>query len=197
MQQVESLRERKRLAARAALEKAALDLFNEKGFGRTTIDEIARAAEFSRSTFFRHFGSKEAVLFAAYQEGGEAFSRYLLARPHSEGLLEAYEEALVDMATQFDPVEQRGIAEARMRLFSSNPNLMARSREIVNRWETRIAETLARRDGLDKPERKHRVAAAVGVAISRAVSEEWSLNPDLDGERAIRTHFAELRQLCE
>ncbi len=38
-------------------------LFDEKGYEQTTVDDIARRAEVARATFFRHFRSKEDVIF--------------------------------------------------------------------------------------------------------------------------------------
>lgn len=48
---------------RLAIQGAALDLFEAQGYHKTTIDQIADAAEIGRRTFFRYFPSKEAVLF--------------------------------------------------------------------------------------------------------------------------------------
>jgi AcrR family transcriptional regulator len=43
-------RERKKAQTRRALTKAALDLFLERGFDATTIEDIAEAADFHRAT---------------------------------------------------------------------------------------------------------------------------------------------------
>jgi AcrR family transcriptional regulator len=43
---------------------AASELFEERGFDRTTVDQIAEAAEISRRTFFRYFADKEELFFA-------------------------------------------------------------------------------------------------------------------------------------
>ena len=49
--------------ARGRLEKAALELFRERGFDQTTTAEIAERAGLTERTFFRHFADKREVLF--------------------------------------------------------------------------------------------------------------------------------------
>ena len=68
-----TLRSRKLADARRALFEAAMELFRERGFDETTVEEIAARAGFSRATFFNHFGSKAAVL--GYFEIGRASCR--------------------------------------------------------------------------------------------------------------------------
>ncbi|MEV4666517.1 TetR family transcriptional regulator [Microbacterium sp. LWO12-1.2] len=46
---------------------AALDLFAEHGFDQTSVEQIAKAAGVSRSTFFRQFGGKDDVVFADHE----------------------------------------------------------------------------------------------------------------------------------
>ncbi|KYJ98405.1 TetR/AcrR family transcriptional regulator [Microbacterium sp. CH1] len=46
---------------------AALELFSAQGFDQTSVEQIARAAGVSRSTFFRQFGGKEDVVFADHE----------------------------------------------------------------------------------------------------------------------------------
>ena len=41
---------------------AALSLFTEKGYARTTVDQVAKRAGFSKGTVYLYFASKEAIL---------------------------------------------------------------------------------------------------------------------------------------
>src|SRR3982074_1927337 len=46
------------------MQMAALELFAEQGFEKTTANEIAARAGVTRRTFFRHFSDKREVLFS-------------------------------------------------------------------------------------------------------------------------------------
>lgn len=52
---------RKRINTHNSIMHAAKKLFEEKGLGNVTIEEITEAADVSRSTFFSHFQSLEAL----------------------------------------------------------------------------------------------------------------------------------------
>ena len=67
--QLVGLRERKKVRTRLAIQRHAMRLFRKQGYDRTTIEQIALAAEISPSTFFRYFPTKEdIVMYDAFDE---------------------------------------------------------------------------------------------------------------------------------
>ena len=94
-------RERRRLETRERLYRAALELFAERGFLETTVEDITEAADVGKGTFFNYFPTKEHVL-AAY--GGEriaAVERALeKARSTRGSVLEVLGELAADSAGQ-------------------------------------------------------------------------------------------------
>lgn len=60
--------ERKQRQARQRIVAAAGELFTARGFSDVSVNAIAERAEVGRTTFFRHFGDKQEVVFAREQE---------------------------------------------------------------------------------------------------------------------------------
>ncbi len=70
-------RERKKIEVRHALLAASKQLFEQKGYEKTHIEEIAEAADISRGTFFNYYPSKESVLWALFKEETHDLRSYL------------------------------------------------------------------------------------------------------------------------
>ncbi|MGC1967076.1 MAG: helix-turn-helix domain-containing protein, partial [Candidatus Acidiferrales bacterium] len=56
------------LAKRARLKDAGLALFGEKGYEKTSIDEVAQRAKLAVGTFYQHFHSKRQLLLVLMDE---------------------------------------------------------------------------------------------------------------------------------
>src|SRR6202035_5815685 len=93
-----SLRERKKLATRRSLRRAALDLVAERGFVHVTVEDIAEAADVSPRTFFNYFPSKEAGLVGANAERVAALRERLVHEAPGQTALEALRVAMVGEA---------------------------------------------------------------------------------------------------
>src|SRR6478736_3395066 len=95
---LQNRRTRKREATRDAIERAAWELFAERGYASTTIEDISERADVASRTFFRHFRSKEAVLFGDPRALEAHFRAALLHRPTDENPSTALRAALVELA---------------------------------------------------------------------------------------------------
>lgn len=72
-----NLRERQKRRTRSEISQVALELFEERGVERTTVDDIAERAEVSQRTFFRHFATKEDAALLIHHDFDMALRRYL------------------------------------------------------------------------------------------------------------------------
>src|SRR5256884_4092739 len=57
-------RQRRSADIRERLLRASLDLFAQKGFAETTVEDITEAADVGKGTFFNYFPSKDHILLA-------------------------------------------------------------------------------------------------------------------------------------
>jgi AcrR family transcriptional regulator len=92
---------------RQALQEAAMRRFVADGVHQTSVADIAADVGVTERTFYRHFPSKHAVIFADYDIGFEWFARALALRPHGEPIT-----ASVRKAVQAFPFDFRMVREA-------------------------------------------------------------------------------------
>ncbi|MCZ0727336.1 TetR family transcriptional regulator [Mycolicibacterium iranicum] len=112
-----NLHELRRRSTRDALRQAALNSFAARGFANVTVTELAREAGVTERTFFRHFPTKEAVLFQDYETQVEWLAEALARRPRSESVFDAVLAAIVSFPYDLEVVRQA--ATARNELISA------------------------------------------------------------------------------
>ena len=175
-----SLRERKKLATRRSLRRAALGLVAERGFAHVTVEDIAEAADVSPRTFFNYFPSKEAALFGSDPELIPVLRERIIHTAPGESALEALRMIMVSDAQAVadelsalggDPVAWLG----RMKGAQSDPQLRASGVAQMAMVERAIAEGLAERLGTD-PERDPYpgLLAATAAGVFRASISFWA-----------------------
>ena len=95
-------RERHRAEIRERLYSAALELFAERGFLETTVEDITEAADVGKGTFFNYFPTKEHILAAFGSERVAQIERaYEKASSSNEPVLQAIREVLTSLADNY------------------------------------------------------------------------------------------------
>ncbi len=106
--------ELRRRSTREALRDAALKSFAHKGFANVTVTELAREAGVTERTFFRHFPTKESVLFQDYETQLEWLAEALAQRPASEPLFDAVLASVAAFPHDLEVVRQAATARAEL-----------------------------------------------------------------------------------
>jgi AcrR family transcriptional regulator len=193
---VTSLRERKRARTRQALVAAAAELFERRGYDKTTVADIAAAAEISTRTFFSYFASKEEVLFADGDARVGAALRAIENREPDDRPTDILLRALREVAATDDDLVGP-TAALRLRLIRTVPAVRGRALQVQQDGQLQVARRLhaAFPDDLDEVEAAALVGAFVG-AISCALQvllADGIANPDVVRERLNRATSIALR----
>jgi len=159
------LRERKKAKTRAAIQAAALHLFERQGYQATTVDQIAEMAEVSQSTFFRYFPSKEdVVLLDRYDP---LLLAALVAQPAELSPIAALRRTLRSVLGGL-PAEELERERQRAMLVVSVPELRARALDDLTASLQPFTEAVAERTGrpVDDPAVHTLTGAVMGVSMS-------------------------------
>ncbi|GGK52795.1 TetR family transcriptional regulator [Salinarimonas ramus] len=140
-----SLREIKTDAVAASIAATALVLFEEKGFDRVTVDEIASASGISRRSFFRYFATKEDVVVSGHAAFGEKIIERVKARPADEDVWVSLRRGYDVLVENVDR-NPEGAART-MRVINGTASLRAHTLEKHSAWAVGLAPEIARRLG--------------------------------------------------
>ncbi|HYL84790.1 MAG TPA: TetR/AcrR family transcriptional regulator [Candidatus Angelobacter sp.] len=111
-------RQRRSAEIRERLFRAALQLFGQKGFGETTVEDITEAADVGKGTFFNYFPSKDHILLAfGEMQLGKLESAIEVARRTNEPMPE-FLRGLGTRMTQ-EPVRNPAIIRALLQAYLS------------------------------------------------------------------------------
>ena len=150
---------------RAALRDVALQHFVEHGFDRASVPAIAAQCGVTERTFYRHFATKDEVLFGDLTTRLEWFRRALRQRPAEEDLLESVRHALASA-----PIDLRLMVEiARLRSELLSPERIERVfRDRQGAMAREVREVLVERgvDELAAAVRAEVLAGAVFAALA-------------------------------
>lgn len=152
------------------LQAAAFELFDEQGFERTTVAEIAKRAGLTQRTFFNHFADKREVLFGLGSEFQQEIVREIAACADTLPPLDAVVRALQAASdTMFE--ERRDAVTRRHKIIDANPELQERELSKRAALTDAIAAALHAR-GLD-PETALLTAGA-GMLVQQTAIQRWT-----------------------
>ena len=160
--------------AAGRLRVAAMELYSERGYDRTTVADIADRAGVTARTFFRHFADKREVLFAGSEALQEHMVEALMAAPPTATPMEAVAAAALSSADFFDDL-RRDYPARRQAVITATPEL--RERELIKMAALTTAFTDALRHRGVGPD-VAALAAETGVAVFRVAFERWLAGPD-------------------
>lgn len=174
---------------------AAFALFGERGFERTTVDDIAERAGVGRTTFFRHFGSKEQVIFPDHDGLLDAIrARLAASRPATATV--AVTEAARGVLEHY--VAEGDRARERYALTRTVPALRDRERAGIQQYERLftgfIHDWLG--GGPETALRAELLANAV-VTAHNHVLRGWLRREITDPEKAFAAAMVEVASLFE
>lgn len=167
-------RGRKKQRTRDDLLAAGDHLFSTRGFDETTTADIAERADVSQRTLFRHFPTKESLLYGDLDDARFLLRRALAERPASEPILTVVKRAMLSLAEDFERNRDRRLLQAR--LAATSPTVSAYSRAIVQfNWEREIIAAVADRLGVDpmhdpRPE----IIAGAAMSAARIAMRQWT-----------------------
>lgn len=139
------LRERKKLATRLALHRAALQLVAERGLDAVSVDDIAERADVSPRTFFNYFPTKDDAVLGLDPDAGQQQVESLLARPAGESPIDALRA--VARAQAVEMARETEVWPLRMTVIDAHPTLVGRLAASFGASERAFAEAIAGRTG--------------------------------------------------
>ncbi len=164
--------------ARGRLEKAAMELFQERGYARTTVEDIAARAGLTERTFFRYFADKREVLFSGSKELEKSIVDHIAAAGPEVGAFDAVAAAFEAAGAWLE--EQRDLEHVRARyaLVSKHGEILERELIKMAVLGASVTKALHAR-GVSEPTAS--VTAEAGIAVFKVGFERWVKGEEPEG----------------
>jgi AcrR family transcriptional regulator len=180
--------------ARGRLEKAAMDLFIERGYEHTTVGDIAARADLTERTFFRYFADKREVLFSGSKDLERTILDHIASSPRDVPPLDVLVAAYAAAATGLESLRAIEYVRARYALVAKHAELQERELIKLASLATSTAKALVARR---VPESTASLAAELGVAVFKLGFERWvTSRKPRDFAAHVRAALVDLRTLA-
>ncbi|GAB3876995.1 hypothetical protein GCM10029964_025180 [Kibdelosporangium lantanae] len=151
-------RERKKAQTRRSLADAALRLFMERGFDQVGVKDVADEADVSVTTLFKHFPSKEALLFDEADDIEAGLVAAVRNRPPDQSI----PHALKNHLTRVDSHNNDPRFADFLKLVDTTPALRDYAHRMWMRHETALAAA---------------IAAETGAPPTTSAAQPWPTSP--------------------
>ena len=179
----QGLRERKKMATRAALSQAAMRLALTQGLDNVRVSDIAAEAGVSPRTYNNYFSSVPEAVCALAADRARGLGDALRHRPPRESLAEAIKHAML-------AVELGGGADKDfVRMIMTTPALRGEFFKSVIARENSLAEAIAERIGSPPGDLLPRLLASTYCGATRVVVHRWLNDDNADYGAMIREAF--------
>jgi AcrR family transcriptional regulator len=192
-----TLQARKQQFVRDAIWDAAIDLFAQKGFDETTVDDIAELAGVSRRSFFRYFSSKSDLMAQGIVSYGTALTDAIQSCPRTYSFTEVFQETVLQVA-KLSAANSR--TRKIMQIAAEYPAAREAQLSRLAEVQDHVAEAFARRckKGGKSDWMMANLLAGLTLSILGAIFRSWFDNNPSDISVTIDQAFATLdRLLCE
>ncbi|MGW1296352.1 TetR family transcriptional regulator [Streptomyces sp. NPDC002533] len=178
---------------REVLAQAAFQLFLERGFERTTVDDIVARAGVGRRSFFRYFPSKEDAVFPDHERCLAEMTEFLAAADDSDPVGAVSDAARIVLRMYAANPE---FSVQRYRLTREVPGLRTYELSVVRRYEQTLAGHLRSRFGADGDGalRAEVIAASVVAAHNNGLRLWLRSGGEGDPEAAVDHALALVRE---
>jgi len=189
-----SRRQAHKMRTERLLQQAALELFAKQGYDETTTEAIAEKAGVSPRTFFRYFSTKESVLFLGEDNWFRSFTADFERQPGELSDIEAMRDTLIGRASGI----QKGRRSQMLyeKAVASSATLRGGVHDRQQHDIATVADAVANRRGLHKPDESCLLLSAIGLMTHRRALTAWIEGPASgDLGATIAEHFAVLEGL--
>ena len=166
---MESAALRRRRRHRVAIAQVAVRLFAEHGYAATNTEQVAAAADVSRSTLFRYFADKDDLVFALEDDLLAAATAAVHAAAPAHPPWAALRQATTSLAGEVTAL--REVLLAREQVIATSPALQARGAAKHRRWEATLAQALLDSYPLNPVDAA--LLAKLAVACFEVAQQQW------------------------
>lgn len=179
--------------SRERILEAATELFAQKGYAGTGVDELAARAEIAKTALYYHFGNKEGLLSAVLERAATAWIEGIrVASSQAGDPLGRLDRALAGMRAMVEekPWIMKLLQLLALEVAEQKPEVRETLRTIVRRARDSFTEGMRDALGVDIPDAD--IVAGVILALLDGISIGLQIDPELV---SLDQAFEEIRRI--